>query len=129
MDAEMVSALATPATSILGEVANIAIQYWGIQEQKKMAKAQNRLMGQQYDAENKENARQFDESSRMSRQQIRLNERAQAFNESEAGANRLERKKTYDRDTLTGYTNWLNQNMQTSPSMQLKAIQLWGGRR
>jgi len=125
----MVSALATPGLSLLGDVANIAIQWYAIKEQKKMAKEQNRLMGQQYDAENKENARQFDESSRMSRQQIRLNERAQAFNESEAGANRLERKKTYDRDTLTGYTNWLNQTMQTSPSMQLKAIQLWGGRR
>ena len=122
MDAEMVSALATPGLSLLGEVANIAIQYWGIQEQKKMAKAQNRLMGKQYDAENKENTRQFDES-------VRLNRRTQAFNESEAGANRLERKKTYDRDTLTGYSNWLNQTMQTSPSMQLKAIQLWGGRR
>jgi hypothetical protein len=129
MNAEMVTAIATPGLGFLGDVANIAIQLYALKEQKKMSKEYNRLMGEQYGAERAEGVRQFDESARMSRQQLRLNERAQRFGEQEAGLNRLERKKTYDRDTVTGFANWMQNSMQNSPSMQLKAIQLWGGRR
>ena len=109
------AALVQGGLPLLGDIANIALQLYALKKQEKQTNEYNRLMTEQYATERSDRRREFNTTQQF-------NNRTLAFQTDEANKNRLDTKKVYDRDTLTGFSGWLTNAMKSNPSTYLSLM-------